>query len=80
MTIDIDSTICDTYGYAKQAATCGRTRRRDYHPLLAARAETGEVLAVRFRMGRGRRPAPAISRQERWRARTPHGRPARDVS
>ncbi len=51
MTIDIDSTICETYGYAKQGATFGYTKRRGYHPLLATRADTGEVLHVRFRKG-----------------------------
>jgi hypothetical protein len=51
MTIDIDSTICETHGYAKQAATFGYTRRRGYHPLVATRAETGEVLHIRFRKG-----------------------------
>lgn len=51
MTIDIDSTICATYGYQKQAATFGYTKRRGYHPLLATRADTGEVLHVRFRKG-----------------------------
>jgi hypothetical protein len=51
MTIDIDSTICATYGYQKQGATFGYTKRRGYHPLLATRADTGEVLHVRFRKG-----------------------------
>jgi hypothetical protein len=51
MTIDIDSTICPTFGYAKQGATFGHTHKRGYHPLLATRAETGEVLHVRFRKG-----------------------------
>ena len=51
MTIDIDSTICETYGYQKQAATFGYTKRRGYHPLLATRADSGEVLHVRFRKG-----------------------------
>lgn len=49
--IDIDSTICETHGYQKQGATFGYTRRRGYHPLLATRADTGEVLHVRFRKG-----------------------------
>lgn len=35
MTIDIDSTICETYGSAKQGATFGYTKRRGHHPLLA---------------------------------------------
>ena len=51
MTIDIDSTICETYGYQKQAATFGYTKRRGYHPLLATRADTGEIVHVRFRKG-----------------------------
>lgn len=51
VTIDIDSTICETHGYAKQGATFGYTKRRGYHPLLATRADTGEILHVRFRKG-----------------------------
>jgi hypothetical protein len=51
MTIDIDSTICRTHGYAKQGATFGYTHKRGYHPLLATRADTGEILHVRFRKG-----------------------------
>jgi hypothetical protein len=51
MTIDIDSTICPAHGYAKQGATFGYTHKRGYHPLLATRAETGEILHVRFRKG-----------------------------
>lgn len=51
MTIDIDSTICETHGYAKQGASFGYTKRRGYHPLLATRADTGEVLHIRFRKG-----------------------------
>ena len=51
MTIDIDSTICETHGYQKQGAAFGYTKRRGYHPLLATRADTGEVLHLRFRKG-----------------------------
>jgi hypothetical protein len=51
VTIDIDSTICETHGYAKQGATFGYTKRRGYHPLVATRADTGEVLHIRFRKG-----------------------------
>ena len=51
MTIDIDSTICETHGYKKQGAGFGYTKRRGYHPLLATRADTGEVLHIRFRKG-----------------------------
>ena len=51
MTIDIDSTICETHGYQKRGASFGYTKARGYHPLLATRAETGEILHVRFRKG-----------------------------
>ncbi|MDQ3708756.1 MAG: IS1380 family transposase [Actinomycetota bacterium] len=51
LVIDIDSTICETHGYAKQGATFGYTRVRGYHPLLATRADTGEILHTRMRKG-----------------------------
>jgi hypothetical protein len=52
MTIDVDSTICEVHGYAKQGAAYGYTRTLGYHPLLATRADTGEVLHARQRAGR----------------------------
>lgn len=51
LTIDMDSTIVEVHGYAKQGAAYGHTRQRGYHPLLATRADTGEVLHLRFRTG-----------------------------
>jgi hypothetical protein len=51
MTIDVDSTICEVHGHHKQGAAYGYTRQLGYHPLLAVRAETGEVLHVRMRTG-----------------------------
>lgn len=51
MTIDLDSTICEVHGYAKEGATFGYTRVRGLHPLLATRADTGEMLHVRMRKG-----------------------------
>jgi hypothetical protein len=51
MTIDIDSTICEVHGVAKQGASYGYTKVLGYHPLLATRSDTGEVLHVRFRKG-----------------------------
>ena len=52
-TIDIDSTICETYGLAKEGARHhGYTGVRGYHPLLAVAAGTGEVLMSRLREGR----------------------------
>ena len=52
-TIDLDSTICETYGLAKEGARRhGYTGQRGYHPLLAVAAGTGEVLMARLREGR----------------------------
>ena len=52
-TIDLDSTICETYGLAKEGARHhGYTGARGYHPLLAIAAVTGEVLMSRLREGR----------------------------
>jgi hypothetical protein len=52
-TIDLDSTICETYGLAKEGAVHhGYTGVRGYHPLLAVAAGTGDILAARLREGR----------------------------
>ena len=53
LTIDLDSTICETYGLVKEGARHhGYTGQRGYHPLLAVAAGTGEVLMSRLREGR----------------------------
>ena len=53
LTIDLDSTICETYGLAKEGARHhGYTGARGYHPLLAVAAGTGDVLMARLREGR----------------------------
>ena len=53
LTIDLDSTICETYGLAKEGARHhGYTGVRGYHPLLAIAAGTGDVLMARLREGR----------------------------
>ena len=53
LTIDLDSTICETYGLAKEGARHhGYTGKRGYHPLLAIAAGTGDVLMCRLREGR----------------------------
>ena len=52
-TIALDSTICETYGLAKEGATgFTYTKVRGYHPLLAIAAGTGDVLMARLREGR----------------------------
>jgi Transposase DDE domain group 1 len=53
LTIDLDSTICETYGLKKEGARHhGYTHVRGYHPLLAIAAGTGDVLMARLREGR----------------------------
>ena len=53
LTIDLDSTICETYGLSKEGARHhGYTGQRGYHPLLAVAASTGEVLMARLREGK----------------------------
>ena len=68
VTIDLDSTVCETYGLAKEGAQRHNyAGQRGYHPLLAIAAGTGDVLMARLRKGRanppqadsGRRPLPA---------------------
>ena len=51
-TIDVDSTICETYGVKKQGGSkFTYAKVRGYHPLLAVAAGTGEVLHSRLRAG-----------------------------
>ena len=53
LTIDLDSTVCETYGLAKEGAQRHNyAGQRGYHPLLAIAAGTGEVLMCRLRKGR----------------------------
>ena len=53
LTIDLDSTLCETYGLCKEGARHhGYTGQRGYHPLLAVAAGAGEVLMARLRKGR----------------------------
>jgi len=51
LTIDLDSTIVEVAGHAKQGAGFGYTKRRGYHPILATRSDSGEVLHARMRKG-----------------------------
>jgi hypothetical protein len=51
LVVDVDSFVGEVHGYAKQGAGFGYTGRRGYHPILATRAETGEVLHIRARKG-----------------------------
>ena len=51
LTIDVDSTIVEVHGRAKQGAAFGYTKVRGYHPQLATCAQTGQVLMSRLRGG-----------------------------
>jgi hypothetical protein len=51
LVIDIDSFVGEAKGRLKQGASFGYTGERGYHPLLATRAGTGEVLHARLRKG-----------------------------
>ena len=71
LTIDLDSTICETYGLAKEGARHhGYTGKRGYHPLLAIAAGTGDVLMSRLRQGRANTARGVARRQN------PRGDPA----
>jgi hypothetical protein len=53
LTIDLDSTICETYGLKKEGGSRFTYNHvRGYHPLLAVAAGTGDVLMARLREGR----------------------------
>ena len=43
--VDVDRFVGEVYGYEKQGASYGYAHKRGYHPILATRAESGEVLA-----------------------------------
>jgi DDE family transposase len=62
LTIDLDSTICETYGLQKEGgAHFTYTHVRGYHPLLAVAAGTGDVLHSRLRGGRAKSGKGAAS-------------------
>jgi hypothetical protein len=51
LVIDVDSFVGEVFGRDKQGAAFGYTRVRGYHPILATRADTGEVIQIRLRTG-----------------------------
>ena len=55
LTVDLDSTVCEVCGKAKHGAAYGYTKVLGYHPLVAVRADTGEVLHSRMRSGSSQR-------------------------
>lgn len=51
LVVDVDSFVGQVFGDAKQGAAFGYTGKRGYHPIVATRADTGEVLHLRLRKG-----------------------------
>jgi Transposase DDE domain group 1 len=49
--VDVDSFIGEVCGRLKQGAAYGYTKLLGYHPILATRADTREVLHIRLRKG-----------------------------
>jgi Transposase DDE domain group 1 len=60
LVIDVDSTICEVCGTLKQGATYGYTGKLCYHPILATRSQTGEVLHARMRRGKANTQRGAV--------------------
>lgn len=60
LVVDVDSFIGETHGYQKQGAEFGYTKQRGYHPILASRADTGEVLHIRLRKGSAASPRGVV--------------------
>jgi hypothetical protein len=51
LVIDVDSFVGEVCGRLKQGAAYGYTKVLGYHPILATRADTREVLHIRLRRG-----------------------------
>jgi hypothetical protein len=52
LVIDIDSFIGEVCSEQKRGASCGYTKKLGYHPIVAVRSDTGEVLHIPNRKGR----------------------------
>ncbi len=51
LVIDVDSFIGEVHSDRKQGAGYGYTRQLGYHPVIAVRSDTGEVIHIRNRKG-----------------------------
>ena len=51
MCLDVDATVAEVLGEKKQGAAADRNGRLGYHPVVAARADTGEIVDTRLRPG-----------------------------
>jgi Transposase DDE domain group 1 len=78
LVIDVDSTICEVEGKQKQGAAYGYAKVLGYHPILATRADTGEIVHARMRKARPPPPGgPAVSSTKWWPGCDGPGRPGR---
>ena len=57
VTVDVDSTICEVSASTKHGASYGYTGQLGYHPLVAVRSETGEIVHSRLRSGSSQKGA-----------------------
>ena len=55
VTLDVDSTVCEVSGKTKAGASYGYTGQLGYHPLVAVRSDTGEIVGSRLRGGSSQR-------------------------
>ena len=69
MTVDLDSTVCEVCGKAKHGAAYGHSGVLGYHPLVAVRSDTGEVLHSRMRSGSSQRGHERFARETLARVR-----------
>jgi Transposase DDE domain group 1 len=70
LVVDVDSFVGEVHGYQKEGVGFGYTKQRGYHPLLASRADTGEVLHVRLRKGQAASPRGVVRFVDELIART----------
>ena len=80
MTVDLDSTVCEVCGRAKHGAAYGHTGVICYHPLVAVRSDTGEILHSRMRKGSSQRGHQRFAAETIGRVRRAAGRPAMKVT
>ena len=52
LVIDLDSFVGEVHGKQKEGASYGYTKQLGYHPILAVRSDTGELLHIRNRQGK----------------------------
>ena len=76
VTLCLDSTICAVSGKGKQGAAYGYTKELGYHPLLAFRADTGEIVGARLREGSSQRGVVHFARETVGRVRRAEARGA----